>query len=171
MRLDKPGEWTEEELERFNQKFNKWHAEHSISIPAKESCPFDVGITVWNDFEQEGRYRMAMGAINATGSWSEQVIAYLNQQEARQLSDLLLATKGQRQTGHSVVIPANKFCYFDVGFTVWDDFEDDGRFRVAVRHIDVTGLRPEYVPKEVCAYLTPEEGRRLSDLLPAAPLA
>ena len=79
---------THDEIERFNQ----WLDEHLIVIPVNESCRVAVGFTVWDDLEDDGRFRMTVDHIDATtGIWRQDACAYLTPKEARRLSDLLLA--------------------------------------------------------------------------------
>ncbi len=52
----------DDEIERFNQ----WHAEHSILIPVNESYRAAVGITVGPRIGDKGRIRMAVDHIDAT---------------------------------------------------------------------------------------------------------
>jgi len=85
--MNNPLDMTQGDIERFNQ----WHAEHSISIPVNESYLVAVGITV-QSIGDDSRIRMAVDHIDATtGRWSEKACAYLTPEEARRLSDLLLA--------------------------------------------------------------------------------
>ena len=53
-KVSNPLDMTEDDIERFNQ----WHAEHSILIPVNESCRVAVGFTVWDRIEDDGRFRM-----------------------------------------------------------------------------------------------------------------
>ncbi len=79
----------DDEVKRFNQ----WFSEHSITIPVNESCPVAVDFTVWDDIEDDGRFRMSVDHIDATTgiTGEKSVVAYLTPEEARRLSDLLLA--------------------------------------------------------------------------------
>jgi hypothetical protein len=83
--MDNPLEMTQDEIEII-----KWQEEHSILIPVNESYGAAVGIMVYPGAGD--RIRMAVDHIDATtGSWSEKACAYLTPEEARRLSDLLLA--------------------------------------------------------------------------------
>jgi hypothetical protein len=89
--MNNPLDITEDDIERINE----WHAEHSIHIPANESYRVAVGITVLS-MGDDGRIRMSVDHIYATtGFWSEKACAYLTPEEARRLSDLLLAVAAE----------------------------------------------------------------------------
>ena len=87
--MSNPPDMTQDEIERFDE----WHAEHSIIIPVNESCPVAVDFTVWDDIEDDGRFRMDVDHVDATTGISREksVVAHLTPEEARRLSDLLLA--------------------------------------------------------------------------------
>ena len=88
--MSNPLDITEDDIERIGE----WHAEHSILIPVNESCPVAVGFTVWDDIEDDGRFRTTVSHIDATtGIWRQKSVAYLTPEEARRLSDLLLAAR------------------------------------------------------------------------------
>lgn len=90
--MSNPLDMTQDDIERFNQ----WHEEHSILIPENDSYLVAVSITVRPGVDGEGRIRMAVDHIDATtGHWSEKACAYLTPEEARRLSDLLLAAAAE----------------------------------------------------------------------------
>lgn len=86
--MSNPPDMTQDEIEQFNQ----WQTEHSIRIPVNRHCRVAVGFTVGDHIEEDGRFRMDVDHIDATtGIWRQKSFAYLTPDEARRLSDLLLA--------------------------------------------------------------------------------
>ena len=74
-----------------DERFNRWHAEHSVKIPGNESTAgVGRGITVW-DFSSDGRFRIDVDAIDVKdGLWRQQSFVYLTPTEARRLSGVML---------------------------------------------------------------------------------
>src|SRR5262245_10528441 len=85
--MSNPLDMTQDDVERFN----RWHAAHSVEIPGNESTGgFAMCITVF-DCGPDGRFRMDVAAIDArTGLWRQQSFVHLTPTEARRLSGLLL---------------------------------------------------------------------------------